>query len=247
MALDRDAEQVLEMVRASGRPAYETLSPAEERGLFLAAREVLALEPAPVAAVRNIVGPGGVPLRLYRAASAAAEAILPALVYFHGGGWVIGDLDTHDSVCRHLANAARCVVVSVDYRLAPEHKFPAVVEDCFAATSWVAAEATGARHRPRAHCRWRRQRRRQPRSGGQSVGPRPGHTAAQLSTSDLSGGRRQYDPTLDRALRRGLLADPCNDAVVLRQLPGAGPRMSRTGAPRRCAQPISRGSRRLWF
>ena len=142
MALDRDAEQVLKMVRASGRPAYETLSPTEARALFLAGREVLALEPAPVALVRDMVAPGGVRLRLYRGAGTAAAAMLPVLVYFHGGGWVIGDLDSHDSVCRHLANAAGCAVVSVDYRLAPEHKFPAAVEDCFAAVSWVAAEAT---------------------------------------------------------------------------------------------------------
>jgi acetyl esterase len=67
--------------------------------------------------------------------------VLPGLVYCHDGGWVIGDLDTHDSLCRHLANAARCVVLSADYRLAPEHKFPAAVEDCFAATSWVAEQA----------------------------------------------------------------------------------------------------------
>ncbi len=67
--------------------------------------------------------------------------MLPALVYFHGGGWVIGDLDTHDSLCRHLANAARCTVIAVDYRFAPEHKSPAAVEDCFAATQWVADEA----------------------------------------------------------------------------------------------------------
>jgi acetyl esterase len=142
MALDPDAERVLEMVRASGRPPYETLSPAEARALFLAGREVLALDPAPVAVVRDIAGPGGVPLRLYRGAGTDAADVLPALVYFHGGGWVIGDLDSHDSVCRHLANAARCAIVSVDYRLAPEHKFPAAVEDCFAATSWAAAEAT---------------------------------------------------------------------------------------------------------
>jgi acetyl esterase len=100
----------------------------------------------PVAEVRELSAPGesgiAIPMRLYRgAAMACGGGKLPALVYFHGGGWVIGDLDTHDSLCRRLANAARCVVVSVDYRLAPEHKFPAAVEDCFAATAWVASEA----------------------------------------------------------------------------------------------------------
>jgi acetyl esterase len=145
MALDRDAERVLEMVRLSERPPYETLSAPEARELFLAAREVLAPDPPPVAELREFSAPGpngaAIPLRLYRGAATAAGGTLPALVYFHGGGWVIGDLDTHDSLCRHLANAARCIVVAVDYRLAPEHKFPAAVEDCFAATSWVAREA----------------------------------------------------------------------------------------------------------
>src|SRR5438270_10238290 len=144
MGLDRDAERVLEMVRLSGRPPYETLSAPEARKLFLAAREVLAPDPPPVAEIRELAAPGptgaAVPLRLYRGATTPPGEILPALVYCHGGGWVIGDLDTHDSLCRHLANAARCVV-AVDYRLAPEHKFPAAVEDCVAATSWVAQEA----------------------------------------------------------------------------------------------------------
>jgi acetyl esterase/lipase len=145
MALDRDAERVLEMVRLSGRPPYETLTAPEARELFLAAREVLAPDPPSVAEVRELSAPGpagaGVPLRLYRGAMTTRGEIAPALVYFHGGGWVIGDLDSHDSLCRYLANAARCVVVAVDYRLAPEHKFPAAVGDCFAATAWVAAEA----------------------------------------------------------------------------------------------------------
>jgi len=145
MALDRDAERVLEMVRLSGRPPYETLSAPEARELFLAAREVLALDPPAVAEILGLSAPGpagaAIPLRLYRGAGTTPGDTLPALVYFHGGGWVIGDLDTHDSLCRHLANAAQCIVVAVDYRLAPEHKFPAAVEDCFDATSWIAHEA----------------------------------------------------------------------------------------------------------
>jgi acetyl esterase len=144
MALDRDAERVLEMVRLSGRPPYETLSAPEARELFLAAREVLAPDPPPVAELRELAAPGptgALPLRLYRGAGTTPDEILPGLVYFHGGGWVIGNLDTHDSLCRHLANVARCIVIAVDYRLAPEHKFPAAVEDCFAATTWVAQQA----------------------------------------------------------------------------------------------------------
>jgi acetyl esterase len=87
-------------------------------------------------------GPAGpIPLRLYRGLGAAAGAPLPLLVYFHGGGWTIGDLDTHDIVCRTLANKARCAVIAVDYRMGPEHKFPAAVEDCIAATRWVAERA----------------------------------------------------------------------------------------------------------
>jgi len=88
---------------------------------------------------RTIPGPGGdLPVRIYWP---EADGPLPILVYFHGGGWVICSLDTHDGTCRQLANRAGCIVVSVDYRLAPEHRFPAAADDCYAATVWAAEHA----------------------------------------------------------------------------------------------------------
>jgi acetyl esterase len=87
-------------------------------------------------------GPAGpIPLRAYRGAGTKAADALPVQVYYHGGGWVIGDLDSHDWTCRMVANAAKCAVVSVDYRLAPEHRFPAAFEDSLAAAEWIAANA----------------------------------------------------------------------------------------------------------
>ena len=84
-------------------------------------------------------GPAGdVPIRVY---TPDASRPLPGLVYFHGGGWILGSLETHDVVCRALANGGQCVVVSVDYRLGPEHRFPAAIDDAEAATRWVAANA----------------------------------------------------------------------------------------------------------
>ena len=89
------------------------------------------------------MGPAGpIRLRFYRGQGVPKDSLQPALVYFHGGGWVIGDLESHDQVCRALANATPCLVVAVDYRLAPEHKFPAAAEDAIAATRWIAANAT---------------------------------------------------------------------------------------------------------
>jgi acetyl esterase len=143
MPLDPDAQTVLDMVREANRPPFETISPEEARELFRAGRKVLSPEPMPVAETRDLAMPGAegaLKLRLYRG---RAAPVLPGLVFFHGGGWVIGDIDTHDTMCRHLAWAAGGAVVSVDYRLAPEAKFPAAVDDCVAATEWVAANAAG--------------------------------------------------------------------------------------------------------
>jgi acetyl esterase len=111
---------------------------------YAASRPVLQPDSPAVAEVRELAatGPAGaIPLRLYRGQGLPQESAQPALIYFHGGGWVIGDLESHDQVCRALANAVPCIVVAVDYRLAPEHKFPAAAEDAIAATRWIADNA----------------------------------------------------------------------------------------------------------
>jgi acetyl esterase len=144
MPLDPDAETLLAMIRAAGRPPFETLTPEEARQAFTAGRKVTAPEPQEVAEVRDFACPGPrgeIKLRAYRPRGTAADEVLPALIYFHGGGWLLGDLESHDTACRHYANGARCRVVSVDYRMAPEHKFPAAVDDSAAATKWIIANA----------------------------------------------------------------------------------------------------------
>jgi acetyl esterase len=144
MPLDPSAQAVLNMIKAAGGPLYETLPPDVARQLYLAGRAVTAPEPPPVASVEPLTaeGPyGPIALRYYRPQGSTAEQTLPVLVFYHGGGWVIGDLDTHDVVCRHLANRAGCAVVAVDYRMGPEHKFPTAVDDAFAATRFVSAQA----------------------------------------------------------------------------------------------------------
>ena len=141
-ALDPDVLLVLDMIRLAGRPPFEQLTPAEAREAYMKSRAVLQPEPEPVAEARDLAAPGPhgpIPLRLYR--PDAAPGPLPGLIYCHGGGWLLGGLDSHDGVCRRFANAARCVVVSVDYRMAPEHKFPAAVDDCAAATAWAIGQA----------------------------------------------------------------------------------------------------------
>jgi len=142
--LHPQAEQVCDLIVASGRPPIETLTPPQARQAYLASRPILQPDPEPVAEVLSLqaVGPNGpIPLRLYRGNGVDKGRPQPALVYFHGGGWVIGDLESHDQLCRALANAIPSIVVAVDYRLAPEHKFPAAAEDAIAATRWIAENA----------------------------------------------------------------------------------------------------------
>ena len=139
--LDPQARALIDLMVQRQVPAMHTLTPADARRMYLERRAFTQPEPPAVAEVRALRTDSGVPLRLYRPLVPEAAAMLPVLVYFHGGGWTIGDLDTHDVLCRQLCAAAGVVVVAVDYRLGPEHRFPAAVDDSVAATRWVRREA----------------------------------------------------------------------------------------------------------
>ena len=140
MTINPDAAKVVELIIASGRPPYPTIGHVAAREIFVASRAILQPDPSPVAEVRDLAakGPAGsIPLRLYRGKGMDTKSPQPTLIYYHGGGWVLGNLESHDGVCRDIANAAQCTVISVDYRLAPEAKFPAAADDSIAAAQWI--------------------------------------------------------------------------------------------------------------
>src|ERR687896_964987 len=134
MSVHPQVAALLERVARSPLPLYHTVPPFVARRIYRDTRAVLAPPPPQLAEVRLHITPEKIAVRAYRP---VLKETLPALVFFHGGGWTIGDLDTHDVLCRELAVGARCAVFSVDYRLAPEHPFPAAVDDCFFATEYV--------------------------------------------------------------------------------------------------------------
>jgi acetyl esterase len=146
MPLQPDVEFMLSQLTAMGAPKFSTQTPAQARTAMEKMSELgnqFAGPPSPeVAAVDRRIpsATGDIPVRVYTP-PAGVGTQLPGLVFFHGGGWVIGSVATYERECRDIAVKAGCVVVSVDYRLAPEHKFPAAVDDCVAATRWVAANA----------------------------------------------------------------------------------------------------------
>jgi acetyl esterase len=143
--LDPQVRELLERAAALAQPPLHTLSPDAARALYKQTRVALAPPVPEVADTHDDTFPGGAgqPLRvrIYRPYGSTRSEALPGIVYFHGGGWVYGDLDTHDIPCRSLANHTRSAVLSVDYRLAPEHKFPAAFEDAVAAVRWAALES----------------------------------------------------------------------------------------------------------
>jgi acetyl esterase len=139
--LHPEVRALLDTMDAQGAPPLESQDPVEARGARLEGMKILGGQPDELGRVEDLLvpGPGGdVPVRVY---AIEHGGLRPALVYFHGGGFVFGNLDTHDAVCRAIAKQSGAVLISVDYRLAPEHKFPAAVEDSHAATVWVAANA----------------------------------------------------------------------------------------------------------
>jgi acetyl esterase len=141
--LDPHVQNLLAFLAAAGRPKVWQVTPAEARLGMRALAQATDVKDVPIGRVENGTLPGPADALAYRLYVPVKPASEPAsgLVYFHGGGFVIGDLDTHEGFCRMLANASGCRLVSVEYRLAPEHKFPAAVEDAHAATVWIAEHA----------------------------------------------------------------------------------------------------------
>ena len=215
MELHPQAQAVLEHIASLGYPPITEVSPEEAREIRRAHISPSAIE---LDEIRD-VDAGGVPARLYRP---SGEDDLGLLVYFHGGGWVVGDLETHDSTCRALAAESGHAVLAVDYRLAPEHPFPAAYDDALAATHWASSHAAELGCAPDKLADRGRLGRRQPRRSGDAAGC----GAAPLPVARLPGHRRTLQHELVWGLRRRPVPDAGVDGLVHRPLP-VGRRRSR--------------------
>lgn len=144
MSLDRDVLAYLDLVERAKRPPLHQLPVPEARAAYALGCEMNGLSRDAGVAAANVVAHtsvGPLNLRSYWTNEDAERSLAPGLVFFHGGGWVVGSLDTHDSICRQLARTSGCRVVAVDYRLAPEYPFPAAIEDAVASYQWIAQNA----------------------------------------------------------------------------------------------------------
>jgi acetyl esterase len=194
MALDPESQRLIDLMVAANRPVWNTLNPQAARDLYLSLRPgAQGPRPTEVSVVdRSIPGPAGaISARLYRPSSIAPDRLLPGLVYAHGGGWVFGNLDSHDVLCAQLALEAGIAVFAVDYRLAPEARFPGAFDDMVAGLQWVARNGPSVGIDPSKLA-----------IGGDSAG---GNLAAAVSI----WARDHGGPTL----RLQLLAYPVTDAV----------------------------------
>jgi acetyl esterase len=146
MPLDPKAKAMIDMMAQMPLPPWGSVDAQTVRAIMDGGR--FPSPDLPLAEIVNTVAPGPageIPVRIYRASLDDSQ---PAIVYFHGGGFVVGNLESHDGTCRRLATAIGCTVVSVDYRLAPEHLYPAAVDDSYAATEWVAANGASLKIDP---------------------------------------------------------------------------------------------------
>ena len=147
--VDPDIRKVLYAASRSRAPGYQEIGPQAARALYERTAAILDVAPEPLALVddwpvEDLAGQGAgsnLQVRRYCAVPPSWAALQPALLYFHGGGFVIGSIATHDRLCRRLAALSGCIVLSLDYRLAPEHRFPAAVDDAFATLAWLRREA----------------------------------------------------------------------------------------------------------
>lgn len=145
MPLNPKIAQILEMVASANRPPYHTLAPQQARAAYAMSAQILDIAPLPMFSVEDLRIPtrdgDTIGVRLYQPVEPSWAEPSAALMYLHGGGFTVGSVSTHDALCHKLAHDAGCAVVSVDYRLAPEHKFPVAVNDAFDALQWLAREA----------------------------------------------------------------------------------------------------------
>jgi acetyl esterase len=142
--LDKSAAYLLKLIKDANRPTLENFSPSKAREMYVASRKVLQAKAPQVASIQQLAanGPhGNIPMRLYRGLNTPSEQA-PCLIYYHGGGFSVGGLESHDILCRQIANAAQCIVIAVDYRLAPEYKFPIATEDAYAAATYISQNAS---------------------------------------------------------------------------------------------------------
>jgi acetyl esterase len=213
VVLDPIAAAVIKAFREANRPKYETMPAPAAREMSKLGRAVVQPDPPDLAAVEDISAPaadGPIPLRVYKPKTLPKGGAAPALVFYHGGGWVIGDLDSHDVVCKMVADQAGFIVVAVDYRLAPEHKFPAAAVDSIAATQWVVDNAAKLGIDPTRIF-----------VGGDSAG---GNLAAVVSINarDKGGpkiaGQVLVYPTTDLAMTHPSHSDPGTDVLLTHSL-----------------------------
>ncbi len=188
--LHPQSRALLDLMISRSIPPTHTLNPADARSAYRDRRAMLQPMPQDVAEVRELQaeGPHGpIAMRLYRPRVLDEEAAraLPVLVYYHGGGWVIGDLDTHDTLCRELANASGVAVVAIDYRLGPEHRFPAAYDDAYAATRWIFAHAHELGLDPKRIA-----------VGGDSAGGNLAAAVALAARDELNGGDAGNPPSI---------------------------------------------------